>query len=52
MVVLGCDLFTARGYPNPINPVVRIEYNMPFRERLRIGIYDMRGARGVNPIPS
>ncbi len=35
--------FTVRFYPNPFNPRVQVEYDMPRRGRLSLHIYNLRG---------
>lgn len=57
-VVAPIDVFTARAYPNPSNPISKIEYSMPRSGHLRIRIYNLRGQlvrqlvdRNVGPGP-
>jgi hypothetical protein len=35
--------FQVRHYPNPFNPSVKIDYNMPHRGQLSIRVYNVRG---------
>jgi hypothetical protein len=35
--------FFARSYPNPFNPTVRIEFNLPHARHVSLKVYDVRG---------
>ena len=41
--VIPSEPFTTYLYPNPFNPVTRIEYNMPRTGHLGIKVYNLRG---------
>lgn len=37
------ERFAVRSFPNPFNPVTRVEYMMPQRGKLKISVYNVRG---------
>jgi hypothetical protein len=41
--VPGADQFAVRNYPNPFNPVTRIDYTMPRAGHLTLKVYNVRG---------
>jgi hypothetical protein len=41
--VLPAEYFLQQNYPNPFNPSTRIEYNLPQRTAVSLGIYDVLG---------
>ncbi len=41
--VPASDKFFARNYPNPFNPVTKIEFNMPQSGHLELKVYNVRG---------
>jgi|APSaa5957512622_1039677.scaffolds.fasta_scaffold25268_2 hypothetical protein len=42
------NIFSASCYPNPFNPVVRIDYNLPEAEHVEIEIFDIQGSCVIN----
>lgn len=37
------QFYVSANYPNPFNPATRINFELPFRQNLRINLYDING---------
>lgn len=42
---LPCEMTLKQNYPNPFNPSTTIEYSIPIRAKVTLGVYDLLGRR-------